>query len=79
MKFWEINKAFEQRAYKLNYKERCKIEHEINSNYGKYIAQEFCIHYSYGINNRSYAYYFENHGFNNYNIFSRKLVKSKRR
>lgn len=45
----------------------------------KYNNQEYCVHYSYGLNNKSYKYYFENHGYDNYNIYSRKYNKSKRR
>ena len=79
MIFKEINAPFLFPPYRLNPKERTKIEHEINTNYRKYDGQEFCVHYSYGLNNISYKYFFENHGYNNYNIFSRKYNKSKRR
>lgn len=72
MIYSEINKPFLLPTFRLNEKERSKIEHEINTNYNKYNGQEFCVHYSYGLNNRSYRYYFENHGFNNYNIYERK-------
>lgn len=79
MVFKEINKPFELPTYRLNYKEKIKIEHEINTNYIKYDGQEFCVHYSYGLNNKSYRYFFENHGYNNYNIYDRKYNTSRRR
>ena len=58
MDFKIIKKPFEFPAYTLDPKEKAKIEHEINTNYGKYNGQEFCVHYSYGIDNRSYKYFF---------------------
>ncbi len=79
MRFDDGSKQFEFQTRKLNPKERSKIEHEINTNYSKYENQELCIHYSFALDNKCYKYYFENHGFNSYNIYSRKLVKSKRR
>ena len=78
MTFEEINEPFEMPTYKLNPREKSKIEHEINTNYAKYNGQEFCIHYSYGLNNRSYKYYFENHGFGKYNFYARKYNGSRR-
>lgn len=75
MIFKEIYKQYEMPTYALATKERLKIEHEINTNYNKYNGKEFCIHYSYGIDNKSYKYYFENHGFNQYNIYDRKYNK----
>lgn len=73
--FKELHKSFELPTYILNPKEKFKIVHEINTNYYKYNGQEFCVHYSYGIDNRSYKYYFENHGYNNYNFYDRKYNK----
>lgn len=79
MVFPEINEPFIHKPYSLSFEEKSKIEHEINTNYSKYNGQEFCVHYSYGLNNKSYKYFFENHGYNNYNIYSRKYNYSKRR
>ena len=42
-----------------------------DSFYEKYVGKPFAIHLSYGIDNRAYWYYFENHGFDNYNIYMR--------
>ncbi|MBP5383792.1 MAG: hypothetical protein J6Y57_02340 [Lachnospiraceae bacterium] len=53
---------------KLEKQEYAKIINEINSNYGLYKDLPFAIHYSIGTDNRYYIYYFENHGFNDYNI-----------
>lgn len=58
-------------AFELSSAEYAKIVNEISTNYGKYKNKRFAIHMSYGIDNRPYWYYFENHGFNNYNIYQR--------
>ena len=39
--------------------------------YAKYEGKKFAVHASYGLNNRAYWYYFENHGYDNYNIYMR--------
>lgn len=72
MIFNEINTPFIFPSYNLSKREKTKIEHEINTSYLKYNGQEFCVHYSYGFDNISYKYFFENHGYNNYNIYSKK-------
>lgn len=77
MVFYEFNKPFEFPTYRLNPLEKSKIEHEINTNYIKYNGMEFCVHYSYGLDNKSYKYFFENHGFNDYNFYNRKYNKSR--
>ena len=51
--------------------EWAKICSEINTNYSKYEGMAFAIHMSFGIDGISYWYYFENHGFNEYNIYAR--------
>ena len=51
--------------------EYAKIVSEINTNYGKYEGIKFGIHASYGLDNMAYLYYFENHGYNDYNIYAR--------
>lgn len=75
MVFVELNKPFDLKACKLDPKEKVKIEHEINSNYSKYNGQEYCVHYSYGIDNIAYRYFFENHGFSKYNIYLKRRIK----
>ncbi len=55
----------------LSKTEYAKIVSEINSNYEKYQSRPFAVHMSYGIDNRAYWYYFENHGYDNYNIYMR--------
>ena len=52
-------------------KEYAKICSEINTNYSKYEGKKFAIHLSYGIDDRAYWYYFENYGYDNYNIYMR--------
>ena len=55
----------------LNNLEYAKIVSEINTNYTKYKDIPFAIHASYGTDNIAYLYYFENHGYNNYNIYAK--------
>jgi hypothetical protein len=55
----------------LSKAEYAKINSEINTNYAKYEGMAFAIHASYGEDNNPYWYYFENHGYNNYNIYMR--------
>ena len=52
----------------LSKKEYAKIISEINTNYNLYANKRYAVHYSVGIDNRYYVYFFENHGFNDYNI-----------
>ena len=59
-------------TYELPKKEYARIIGEINTNYFRYIGQPFAIHYSYDLEEGSYLYYFENRGYNNYNIVSKQ-------
>ncbi len=59
---------FEYPTYYLNKTEYAKIISEINSNYEMYRNKRYPVHYSLGTDDRYYIYYFENHGFNDYNI-----------
>lgn len=52
----------------LSKNEYAKINSEINTNYELYKDEKYPIHYSIGDDNHYYLYYFENHGFNDYNI-----------
>ena len=48
----------------LDRKEYAKIVSEINDNYHSlYREKKLCAHFSVGIDNAYYIYYFENHGF----------------
>ena len=51
--------------------EYAKICSEISSNYAKYRDKALAIHASYGVDNKPYWYYFENQGYDNYNIYMR--------
>lgn len=62
---------FQFKTFVLNRVEYAKIISEINTNYEKYENMLFAIHASYGMDNRAYLYYFENHGYDNYNIYAR--------
>lgn len=55
----------------LDRAEYAKICREINTNYSKYEGKTYAVHISYGIDNKPYWYYFENHGYDNYNIYMR--------
>ena len=54
-----------------NMQKSAKICREINTNYSKYEGKTYAVHISYGIDNKPYWYYFENHGYDNYNIYMR--------
>ena len=62
---------FTKHTFILDKRELAKICSEINSNYRKYEGNAIATHLSYGIDNKAYIYYFENHGFDNYNIYMR--------
>lgn len=52
--------------------EYAKILSEINDVYYEmYEDKRIAIHYSVGSDGNYYMYYFENHGFDNYNIFEK--------
>jgi hypothetical protein len=67
----EASLEFIYNTFVLNKAEYAKIYSEINTNYAKYEGMAFAIHASYGLDNKPYWYYFENHGYNNYNIYMR--------
>ncbi len=52
--------------------EYAKITSEINNAYYEiYEDKRIAVHYSLDENGKYYMYYFENHGFDNYNIFEK--------
>lgn len=63
---------FSKPSFWLDMKEYQKIISEINCVYDvKFKNKLFCTHTSFGIDGVAYVYWFENHGFNNYNIYLR--------
>ena len=48
-----------------------KIRSEINTNYKKYCGKKYCVHLSYGLDNRAYAFFFINHGFDEYDFYAK--------
>lgn len=62
---------YKYRTYFLDKKEYAKIMSEINNDYEIYKDKEIASHFSIGIDDKYYIYYFENHGFNEYNIIGR--------
>ena len=67
-------RRFEFPTCYLSLAEYAKIVSEINTNYELYKDEFLAIHTSVGLDNRYYAYYFENHGFDEYNIVIIKAV-----
>ena len=61
-------------VYYLDRVEYAKIISEINSNYELYLGKRYAAHYSVGVDNKYYVYFFENHGFNDYSIYLRREV-----
>lgn len=63
---------FTKSAFFLNPIEYRKICSEINQIFStQYKDKRIAAHTSFGIDGRAYVYWFENHGFDNYNIFLR--------
>ena len=63
--------GFIYNTFNLSSAEYAKVYSEINTNYGKYKGKRFAIHATYGVDDKAYWYYFENLGFNRYNIYMR--------
>ena len=70
-KFDSKGDPFEYPTCYLNHSEYAKIVSEINTNFDLYKDKSYAVHYSVGIDKRYYLYYFENRGFNDYNIVER--------
>lgn len=65
---------FSKPSFFLDFKEYKKIISEINDIFEvKYKGKRICAHPSFGIDGKVYIYWFENHGFDNYNIFLRVI------
>ncbi len=65
---------FTKPVFWLDSREYCKICSEINQVYDvQYYNKRIAAHVSFGIDGRAYVYWFENHGFEEYNIFMRVL------
>lgn len=65
---------FSKPAFWLMPNEFSKIYSEINQIYEIQYKDKFvAAHPSFGIDGLAYIYWFENHGFNNYNIFLRVI------
>ena len=70
--FDENGVSFSKPVILLDYREYRKIISEINNSYDvKFKGKKICTHTSFGIDGIAYVYWFENHGFNSYNIFLR--------
>ena len=64
--------TFSKPAFWLMPNEFSKIVSEINQAYeAQYKGKIIASHPSYGVDGKMYIYWFENHGFNDYNIFLR--------
>ena len=63
---------FSKPSFWLETTEYRKICSEINQIFEvQYRKKKIAAHTSFGIDGRAYVYWFENHGFDNYNIFLR--------
>lgn len=63
---------FSKPAFWLKPKEYAKIYSEINRIYDAvYVGKSIATHPSFGIDGKAYIYWFEIHGFDDYNIFLR--------
>lgn len=63
---------FTKSAFWLKPMEYRKIYSEINQIYdAQYKGKRIAAHTSFGIDGKAYVYWFENHGFDNYNIYLR--------
>ena len=70
----ENNEVFTREAFWLIPQEYAKIYSEINQIYeAQYKDKPIAAHTSFGIDGKAYVYWFENLGFNKYNIFLRVL------
>lgn len=63
---------FQFPTMELAKREYARIVSEINTCYTLYEGQLFCVHNSYDFNDGAFSYYFENHGYNDYNIVSKQ-------
>ena len=64
--------SFARPAFWLDPAEYRKIFSEINQIFdSQHKNKEIAAHTSFGIDGKAYVYWFENHGFDNYNIFLR--------
>jgi len=65
---------FSKPSFWLNPKEYSKICSEINQIYeAQYNGKRIAAHSSFGIDGKAYIYWFENHAFDDYNIFLRVI------
>ena len=65
---------FTQPVFWLHPVEYRKICSEINQVFDvQYKGKTIAAHPSFGIDGKAYVYWFENHGFDNYNIYLRRL------
>ena len=65
---------FYYQTYYLNAHEYAKIISEINTDYEKYKDKLLATHISHDIFGTECVYYFENHGFDNYNIYMKQWL-----
>ena len=63
---------FRYEEAEFDWREKEKNRAEINTNYRKYEGKRMAVHLSYGLDGKTYKYYFENRGFDEINIFIRE-------
>ncbi len=67
-----IGIRFKYPTYYLPKDEYAKIIEEINTNYESYKDERFSVHFTLDNNDTYQMYYFENHGFDDYNIYMKE-------
>ena len=65
-------RPFQYPTIELDKTEYARVVSEINTCYSLYEGQLFCMHDSYDINDGAFTYFFENHGYNDYNFVSKQ-------
>ena len=69
-------RKYTRQTFWLEPDEYSKIKSEINQIYEvKFKGKRICAHTSFGIDGYAYVYWFENHEFDEYNIFQRVFDK----
>lgn len=66
-------KTFEFDTLYLEPVEYYKIVHEINTHYSKYKDKAYAIHRSLDLKGRYCLYFFENRGYDDYNIVGKSI------
>ena len=67
-------KPFKYPTYLLAREEFARVTSEINSNYSAYANKKYATHYSVDMSGKFCFYLFENHGFDDFNIYEKFYI-----